>query len=59
MTALLAFDGLSKDWFGVPAVTVPPEEVGDALRRALAATGPNVVVVPTRLRMFAPTHLDR
>lgn len=45
--------------FGVPAVTVPPEEVGDALRRALAATGPNVVVVPTRLRMFAPTHLDR
>ncbi|GAB95049.1 acetolactate synthase-1/2/3 large subunit [Kineosphaera limosa] len=44
--------------FGIPAVTVAPEDVEEALRDALAATGPNVVVVPTLLRMFAPTHLD-
>lgn len=44
--------------FGVPAVTAAPEEVGDALRRSLAASGPNVIVVSTRLRMFAPTHLE-
>lgn len=45
--------------FGVPAVTASPSDVGDALRDALAGSGPNVVVVPTTLRMFAPTHLDR
>ncbi len=43
--------------FGVPAVTVPPEGVETALRDALAADGPNVVVVPTLLTMFAPTHV--
>ncbi|MCB4207881.1 thiamine pyrophosphate-binding protein [Arthrobacter sp. UM1] len=43
--------------FGVPAERVPPEEVGDALRRAFAADGPNVVVVEALIRLFAPTHL--
>ena len=44
--------------FGVPAVRVAPEDVGDALRAAFAAEGPNVVVVETLLKMFSPTHLD-
>lgn len=44
--------------FGVPAVRVAPEEVGDALKAGFAADGPNVVVVETLLKMFAPTHLD-
>ncbi|MEH0110447.1 thiamine pyrophosphate-binding protein [Tersicoccus sp. MR15.9] len=43
--------------FGVPAERVSPDQVGDALRRAWQAEGPNVVVVETLLRMFAPTHL--
>ena len=43
--------------FGVPAVRAAPEEVGDALRAGFAADGPNVVVVETLLKMFAPTHL--
>ncbi|MDD1475571.1 thiamine pyrophosphate-binding protein [Arthrobacter sp. H16F315] len=44
--------------FGVPAVRVAPEDIGDALRAGFAADGPNVVVVETLLKMFAPTHLD-
>jgi acetolactate synthase-1/2/3 large subunit len=44
--------------FGVPATRVEPQGVGDALRAAFAAEGPNVVVVETLLRMFAPTHLN-
>ncbi len=44
--------------FGVPATRVAPEEVGDALKAGFAADGPNVVVVETLLKMFAPTHLD-
>lgn len=43
--------------FGVPAEKVPLHEVGDALRRAFAADGPNVVVVEALIRLFAPTHL--
>lgn len=43
--------------FGVPAVKVAPEGVGDALKAGFAADGPNVVVVETLLKMFAPTHL--
>ena len=43
--------------FGVPAVRAAREEVGDALRAGFAADGPNVVVVETLLKMFAPTHL--
>ncbi|MFJ3958932.1 thiamine pyrophosphate-binding protein [Arthrobacter sp. NPDC090010] len=45
--------------FGVPARRVAAEDVEEALRNALASDGPNVVVVDTHLRMFAPTHLDR
>ena len=43
--------------FGVPAVRVSPEDVGDALKAGFAADGPNVVVVETLLKMFGPTHL--
>ena len=42
--------------FGVPAVRVDPDGVRDALRAGFAAEGPNVVVVETLLKMFAPTH---
>jgi acetolactate synthase-1/2/3 large subunit len=45
--------------FGVPATRVAPEDVGNALTAAFTADGPNVVVVETLLKMFAPTHLDR
>ncbi len=44
--------------FGVPAVRVAPEGIGEALTAGFAADGPNVVVVETLLKMFAPTHLD-
>jgi acetolactate synthase-1/2/3 large subunit len=44
--------------FGIPATRVAPEGVGDALKAGFAADGPNVVVVETLLKMFAPTHLD-
>ncbi|MCO1339279.1 acetolactate synthase [Kocuria polaris] len=43
--------------FGVPARRVEPGDVREALEQAWTATGPNVIVVPTLLRMFAPTHL--
>ncbi|MFE0194032.1 thiamine pyrophosphate-binding protein [Streptomyces sp. NPDC058989] len=43
--------------FGVPAVTTSPEHLATDLSAALAAPGPSVVVLPARLRMFAPTHL--
>ncbi|UKA67604.1 thiamine pyrophosphate-binding protein [Arthrobacter sp. FW306-05-C] len=43
--------------FGVPAMRVAPEGVGDALKAGFAADGPNVVVVETLLKMFGPTHL--
>ncbi|WP_104116928.1 thiamine pyrophosphate-binding protein [Arthrobacter sp. B1805] len=45
--------------FGVPARRVAPEDIGTALRESLAAEGPNVVVVETLIRLFAPTHLDQ
>jgi acetolactate synthase I/II/III large subunit len=43
--------------FGVPARRVGPEGVREALEASFAADGPNVVVVETLLKMFAPTHL--
>ncbi|MFF8290502.1 thiamine pyrophosphate-binding protein [Streptomyces sp. NPDC016309] len=43
--------------FGVPAVRTTPEALAGDLAKALAAPGPSVVVLPARLRMFAPTHL--
>ncbi|WP_329394666.1 thiamine pyrophosphate-binding protein [Streptomyces lydicus] len=44
--------------FGVPAVRTSPDRLRADLAAALAAPGPSVVVLPARLRMFAPTHLD-
>lgn len=43
--------------FGVPARRVAPENIKAALEEGFAADGPNVVVVETLLKMFAPTHL--
>lgn len=43
--------------FGVPAKSVAPEGIKPALEEAMAADGPNVIVVQTLLKMFAPTHL--
>lgn len=43
--------------FGVPGVRTSPENLAADLAEALASPGPSVVVLPTRLRMFAPTHL--
>jgi acetolactate synthase-1/2/3 large subunit len=44
--------------FGVPARRVPVDGVREALEEGFAADGPNVVVVETLLKMFAPTHLE-
>jgi acetolactate synthase-1/2/3 large subunit len=43
--------------FGVPATKSTVATLGVDLRQALDSPGPSVVVLPTRLRMFAPTHL--
>jgi acetolactate synthase-1/2/3 large subunit len=43
--------------FGVPAVRTTPEALREDLAKSLAASGPSVVVLPARLRMFAPTHV--
>ncbi|MFJ2820818.1 thiamine pyrophosphate-binding protein [Streptomyces toxytricini] len=43
--------------FGVPAVTTSPDALRADLEKALAASGPSVVVLPAKLRMFAPTHV--
>ncbi|MFH8679883.1 thiamine pyrophosphate-binding protein [Streptomyces lydicus] len=43
--------------FGVPAVRTTPDRLRTDLAAAFAAPGPSVVVLPARLRMFAPTHL--
>jgi acetolactate synthase-1/2/3 large subunit len=43
--------------FGVPASSTTPEHLQEDLTSALSADGPNVLVLPALLRMFAPTHL--
>ncbi|MFG2717053.1 thiamine pyrophosphate-binding protein [Streptomyces sp. NPDC048416] len=43
--------------FGVPAVRTSADTLAADLAKALAAPGPSVVVLPARLKMFAPTHL--
>ncbi|GAB2845113.1 thiamine pyrophosphate-binding protein [Streptomyces deserti] len=43
--------------FGVPGVRTTPETLEADLAKALSAPGPQVVVLPAVLRMFAPTHL--
>lgn len=45
--------------FGVPARKVAVEDAPRAVAAALAAGGPQVVLVETKLDLFAPTHLDR
>ncbi|MFD3825494.1 thiamine pyrophosphate-binding protein [Streptomyces sp. NPDC058625] len=45
--------------FGVPGVRTTPDTLERDLSRALTTPGPSVVVLPTVLRMFAPTHLNR
>ncbi len=42
--------------FKVPAISVTVDDLEKALADAWAAEGPNVIVVPQLLRMFAPTH---
>ncbi|MFJ3552137.1 thiamine pyrophosphate-binding protein [Streptomyces sp. NPDC090114] len=44
--------------FGVPGLRTSPETLEQDLAKALSEPGPSVVVLPTVLRMFAPTHLD-
>jgi acetolactate synthase-1/2/3 large subunit len=43
--------------FGVPVRVSAPDRLGADLDWALAEEGPAVVVLPTELAMFAPTHL--
>ncbi|MDH6539410.1 thiamine pyrophosphate-binding protein [Streptomyces sp. SPB4] len=43
--------------FGVPATVTTPETLRTDLTQALKTPGPSVVVLPTTLKMFAPTHL--
>ncbi len=45
--------------FGVPVVRTEPDRLEADLSAALAAPGPHVVVLPARIGLFAPTHLDR
>jgi acetolactate synthase-1/2/3 large subunit len=42
--------------FGVPAYLASLDDVGEIVSRTFAESGPAVVVLPTVLRMFAPTH---
>ncbi|MFF6800743.1 thiamine pyrophosphate-dependent enzyme [Streptomyces sp. NPDC012616] len=42
--------------FGVPGVRTSPDTLAADLAKALSDPGPSVVVLPTVLRMFAPTH---
>ncbi|MEU2155239.1 thiamine pyrophosphate-binding protein [Streptomyces sp. NPDC019396] len=44
--------------FDIPATATTPETLADDLAAALASGGPQVVVLPCLLRMFAPTHLE-
>ncbi|GLV96926.1 thiamine pyrophosphate-binding protein [Streptomyces lavendulae] len=43
--------------FGVPATVTTPQTLRADLTQALKTPGPSVVVLPTTLKMFAPTHL--
>lgn len=43
--------------FGVPAAVTSAPTLREDLATALASPGPSVLVLPTTLKMFAPTHL--
>ncbi|MCI2420003.1 thiamine pyrophosphate-binding protein [Saccharopolyspora sp. K220] len=45
--------------FGVPAVKTTADALRRDLANALHTPGPSVVVLPQKLRMFAPTHPDQ
>ncbi|MFE0026206.1 thiamine pyrophosphate-binding protein [Amycolatopsis sp. NPDC059021] len=45
--------------FGVPAIEATLDDVGAVLAEAVRTPGPSVVVLPARLKMFAPTHLEK
>ncbi len=44
--------------FAVPATLTSPEALEKDLASALSADGPNVVILPATLQMFAPTHVE-
>jgi len=44
--------------FGVPATLSTPARLASDMINSLAVDGPSVVVLPARLKMFAPTHLE-
>ena len=44
--------------FAVPARSATPETLAAVLAESWHEDGPNVIVLPTRLAMFAPTHLS-
>jgi acetolactate synthase-1/2/3 large subunit len=45
--------------FGVPATLTSPDRLRIDLSKALSSDGPQVVVLPALLRMFAPTHVEQ
>lgn len=45
--------------FGVDAVVTSPSDLATDLVAALGRSGPSVVVLPQKIGLFAPTHLDR
>jgi acetolactate synthase-1/2/3 large subunit len=45
--------------FGVDAVTTTANDLAADLAAALHRPGPSVVVLPQKIGLFAPTHLDR
>jgi acetolactate synthase I/II/III large subunit len=44
--------------FSVPARAATPDSLAAVIEESWQEDGPNVVVLPTRLTMFAPTHLS-
>jgi len=45
--------------FGVDARATSTTDLASDLAAALARPGPSVVVLPQKIGLFAPTHLDR
>lgn len=43
--------------FDIPATTTTPQSLREDLKKSLSVPGPSVLVLPTTLKMFAPTHL--
>jgi acetolactate synthase I/II/III large subunit len=44
--------------FSVPARAATPERLATVLAESWHEDGPDVVVLPTRLAMFGPTHVS-